>query len=458
MAIDREATLKTAEKFLRIGRLDAAIAEYARLVEEQPADWNSVTALGDLHIRAGQPDRAVPLYMRVAEHLFAEGFHARAGAHFKKVLKIAPGDERAQLRLAEISAKQGLLADARACYGAVERRRRQSDDHAGADEILVALGDLDPDDLGARIAAAQALERLGLEPDALARYRSLCDEFIERGRTTEAAAMLCLERAVEGHAARQEFTEAADVLRAFIRQSPARIDLLLRLVEVCVDGELEAETLEAQAMLADACLANGRPDDARLIAEDLLARGATSAGQTARPPVDGGPLNMEIDLTGVLGPPETAASAPPLPDAGDRSLDEIFQQLRSGAEGDDSAEHLGLARTYLEMGMPDEAAGALELAARSPLHRFEASSLLAQFHRDRSDLPAAIEWYERAADAPAPSADDARALLYDLGDVLETLGETARALAVFIELQTEAPGYRDVSSRVSRLTRTETEG
>lgn len=448
MAIDREATLKTAEKFLRIGRLDAAIAEYARLVEEQPADWNSITALGDLHIRAGHPDRAVPLYLRVAEHLFAEGFHARAAAHFKKVLKIAPGDERAQLRLAGISAKQGLLAEARACYGAVERRRRQDDDHAGADEILVALGDLDPDDLGARIAAAQALERLGLETDALARYRSLCDEFIERDRTTEAAAMLCLERAVEGLAARQEFPEAADVLRAFIRQSPARVDLLLRLVEVCVDGELEAETLEAQAMLADACLVNGRPDDARLITEDLLARDPASAG----------PLNMEIDLTGVPGPLETAASPPPLPDAADRSLDEIFQGLRSGAEGDDSAEHLGLARTYLEMGMPDEAARALELAARSPLHRFEASSLLAQFHRDRSDLPAAIEWYERAADAPAPSADDARALMYDLADVLETLGETARALAVFIELQTEAPGYRDVGSRVSRLTRTETEG
>jgi tetratricopeptide (TPR) repeat protein len=455
LAIDREATLKTAEKFLRMGRLDAAIAEYARVVDEQPADWSAINTLGDLHIRAGQPTRAVPLYLRVAEHLFVEGFHAKAGAHFKKVLKIAPGDERAQLRLAEISARQGLLADARAFYGAVERRRRQEGDEAGADAILVALGELDPDDLGARIAAAQASERLGLGPDALARYRSLCDEFIERERTTEAAAMLCLDRAVEGHAARQEFSEAADLLRTFARQSPPSVDLLLRLVELCVDGGLEAEALEAQALLADAYLATGRADEARIIAEDLLARDPGSARDEARLREA---TRMETDLAGAPGALESGVAA--LPVAADRTLDEVFEQLRSGVEGagDDGAEHLGLARTYLEMGMPEEAVGALELAARSPRHRFEASSMLAQLHRDNSDLPAAIDWFERAAEAPAPSPDVARALLYDLGDVLETVGETARALAVFIELRTEAPEYRDVSSRVALLTRTETEG
>ena len=441
MAIDREATLKTAEKFLRIGRLDAAIAEYARVVEEQPADWNSVNTLGDLHIRAGQPARAVPLYRRVAEHLFAEGFHARAGAHFKKVLKITPGDEQAQLRLAEIAARQGLLADARSYFAAVERRRRQDGDEAGADEILVAIGDLDPDDLSARMAAAQALERLGRGADALARYRSLCDEFVERERTVEAAAMLCLEKAVEGHVERQEFSQAAELLRAFAAQSPPRVDLLLRLVELCVDGELPGEMLEAQAMLADAYMATGRPAEARVIAEDLLARDPASAGHAAR----------LRDVMRALDVPNADE------DAADRSLDDVFQQLRSGA-GDDGAEHIGLARTYLEMGMPDEALGALELAARSPRHRFEASSLLAQLHRDNSDLPAAIEWFERAAEAPAPSPDEARALLYDLGDVLETVGEAARALAVFIELQTEAPGYRDVAIRVTRLARPETEG
>ena len=54
MAFDRDSTLKQGEKFLRQGRLDAAIREYARVVEAQPRDWNTANLLGDLHFRAGQ--------------------------------------------------------------------------------------------------------------------------------------------------------------------------------------------------------------------------------------------------------------------------------------------------------------------------------------------------------------------------------------------------------------------
>ena len=41
MATEREEALKKAEKLLRQGKLDLAIAEYARVVEEQPRDWNT---------------------------------------------------------------------------------------------------------------------------------------------------------------------------------------------------------------------------------------------------------------------------------------------------------------------------------------------------------------------------------------------------------------------------------
>jgi hypothetical protein len=41
--------------------------------------------------------------------------------------------------------------------------------------------------------------------------------------------------------------------------------------------------------------------------------------------------------------------------------------------------------------------------------------------------------------------------LYDLGETLETVGEHARALAVFLELESESGGYRDVAGRIERL-------
>ena len=57
MPIDRAATLRTAEKLLRQGKLDAAIAEYFRVVDEFPRDWNTANVLGDLYVRAKQTAR-----------------------------------------------------------------------------------------------------------------------------------------------------------------------------------------------------------------------------------------------------------------------------------------------------------------------------------------------------------------------------------------------------------------
>jgi hypothetical protein len=69
-----------------------------------------------------------------------------------------------------------------------------------------------------------------------------------------------------------------------------------------------------------------------------------------------------------------------------------------------------------------------------------------------------VEWLERAAEAPASSAEEAHELLYELGTILESSGETARALAVFIELQADAGDYRDVAARVEHLARVQAGG
>ena len=117
-----------------------------------------------------------------------------------------------------------------------------------------------------------------------------------------------------------------------------------------------------------------------------------------------------------------------------------------------------LARTYLEMSMPDEAVEPLKEAFKTPQFRFEAAAMLGRLHQQRGDVPQAIEWLERAAGAPAPTRDEGHAVLYDLGALIEQSGDTARALALFLELQSDAGVYRDVAERVERLARVETGG
>jgi hypothetical protein len=93
----------------------------------------------------------------------------------------------------------------------------------------------------------------------------------------------------------------------------------------------------------------------------------------------------------------------------------------------------------------------LEVSARSLRHRFRAGALLAKLYTDQGDKARAVEWFERAAEAPAPSPAAAHQLLYELATALEAQGEGARALAVLLELQSEAGEYRDLAQRLEHL-------
>ena len=44
-------------------------------------------------------------------------------------------------------------------------------------------------------------------------------------------------------------------------------------------------------------------------------------------------------------------------------------------------------------------------------------------------------------------------MLYELADTLERLGESARAMAILVDLDADAGGYRDVRLRIEQLAR-----
>jgi tetratricopeptide (TPR) repeat protein len=306
---------------------------------------------------------------------------------------------------------------------------------------------------------------------------------------------------------------AASILKHFVAGHPGHLLSLMKLVEVAVDAGLDSEKTAAQDALCGAYLAARQGAAARVIAEDLVARapkdprfrewlrqalaltGAVAAGDApeshdpfklAHGAIDLGAIlgddqdgtaeghtgmavAPEVDLSAVIDglKPHTLAAVAAqkgssMPDRPDPSnLDDVFRDFRDEVSRqsavDQAEQHYKVALTYRDMGMVDDAVRELEQAAKSPRLRFDASALLARLLRDRGEVASAVEWFERAAEAPAPTPEAGRQLLYELGQALEDSSETSRALAVYLELQADARDYRDVTARVDRLSRVQTE-
>ncbi len=178
---DRKAALKNAEKAIKQGRVDAAIAEYVKVVEAQPRDWNSANALGDLYVRANQIEKGVQQYTRIADHLAEEGFYPKAAALYKKILKIKPDDEYAMLQSGDMAAKQGTLADAKQFFTQVAERRNKRGDKKGATEIAIRLGTLDPEDYESRMRAAKLAAGVRRHDDGAARVQGRRRQAREEG-------------------------------------------------------------------------------------------------------------------------------------------------------------------------------------------------------------------------------------------------------------------------------------
>ena len=191
MPIDRALTLRNAEKLIRQGKLDAGIAEYVRIVEDSPGDWNAKNTLGDLYARAGQTEKAIEQFTEIADNLSEEGSSAKAGAIFKKILKLKPDHERALLQIAEILANQKLYADARTHLNTLIELRKGKGDTRGALHARVRLGSLDPEDYDARLESARARVEMGDKAGALRDLKEVAAELaVDKGRQAQAIDVL----------------------------------------------------------------------------------------------------------------------------------------------------------------------------------------------------------------------------------------------------------------------------
>jgi tetratricopeptide (TPR) repeat protein len=116
MAIDKNAVIKDAQKYVAKGQFDKAIAEWKKLLKESPSDPNIYNTIGDLCLKKDSKAEAVEAYIKAADLLAADGFTSKAIALYKKCLNIDPKKMEAHLALGDLNAEKGLTGNALESY------------------------------------------------------------------------------------------------------------------------------------------------------------------------------------------------------------------------------------------------------------------------------------------------------------------------------------------------------
>ncbi|MCZ6745846.1 MAG: tetratricopeptide repeat protein, partial [Acidobacteria bacterium] len=264
MAINRAKVSRAAEKLLRQGRLEDAIREYKRLLDDNPQDAGTLNKVGDLYRKAGQVSRAVDCYRRLAEQYRERGFATKAIAMFKKMAKLAPRDAEVREDLAKLYSDVGLTRDA------LDNLRKAASLLAQAGESERAL------ELESRV--------LELCPDDWSGLRSQGAKLLAAGEEERAVATFM--RAAAGLARSGDLEESLECCREAAAGAPTDPEPMAYMIRLMVSNQRGEEAVQElrqrleedelphlQALLGEALIAQGESDGVR----DVLQAAADSA-------------------------------------------------------------------------------------------------------------------------------------------------------------------------------------
>ncbi|HEX8171641.1 MAG TPA: tetratricopeptide repeat protein [Thermoanaerobaculia bacterium] len=256
MAVQRDKVIASAEKLVAKGKIEPAIKEYERLLEDNPNDVNTLNRIGDLWVRINRNDEAVKVFTKIADHYSKDGFFLKAIAIYKKINKLDPSKLDIYARLADLYAKQGLAMEAKSQYQVLADYYLKHGDPGNALGIYRKISELDPNSINVHVKLADLYSQNNQTAEALKEYDRVGRMLLKRGMLDEAV---------------QVFKKA---LKIDARNT--------ELVDSLVTALLEAKDYDTARQIVESAL-EANPGNARLLAslgKIQLGRGDMAAART----------------------------------------------------------------------------------------------------------------------------------------------------------------------------------
>jgi tetratricopeptide (TPR) repeat protein len=189
-AADRAKIAATAEKYVKAGKLIAAIVEYEKLLDGSPHDLPISNIIGDLHLRHGDDDKAIRIFTANVEALERRGAYAQALAIAKKIQKIRPHDFENIIRMGDLYGSLGFVPEARAEYFRAGEELQRRREHGPLQALYEKLARIDRTDLDTRLKLARLYVKKLQMDRAVTELNDVADLLYVRNEPDEAEKIL----------------------------------------------------------------------------------------------------------------------------------------------------------------------------------------------------------------------------------------------------------------------------
>jgi tetratricopeptide (TPR) repeat protein len=261
MAIDRVKVKKEADKLLTAGKVERAIDEFQKLVDDNPKDYNTLNQIGDLSVQIGRVKEGVEIHKRLGSAYERDGFHARAAAIFQKVVRNSPEDIDAAQRLADLYRQMNKTPDAVKVHLQVAEHFQKKGLIKRALEEFNKVVDLDPKNLKMKVKLADLYNKEGMKDRAAGIYLEVAEslameqmhgeanQILERAKAMISTPQVFLTQSRLG-VIQGDYTTAAQHLREGLINNPRNTELLEALAEIELRSGHPDRALEALAEVA----------------------------------------------------------------------------------------------------------------------------------------------------------------------------------------------------------------
>jgi tetratricopeptide (TPR) repeat protein len=272
VAIDREKVLLAAQGFIQRKRYDKAVAEYQKIIQQDPDDARTLLKIGDLQSKMEAHADAIATYERVGKHYAQQGFALKAIAVYKQIREIIQkhvpnlADRYAHItpQLAELYAQLGLVSDALAAYDEVATQLQRTGQDARAVEVFKQIVALDATNPLPHLRLAEAYSRIRKIDEAIQHFATAAEILLKLKRPEDA--LKVLERLLHHRAEPAYARRAAEIYLARAQGN----DGMLALAKLQICFQADPKSLETLSLLARAFVLIGQPAKSIEVQKELV--------------------------------------------------------------------------------------------------------------------------------------------------------------------------------------------